>query len=280
MILVIVMLGLVLQSHAPRAPSEEHKESARPTKGTDQSEQNHEQNSVIPRKTADGGGDHQDASQKPESRNPHNWVDWLTGISTAVIALFTIVSVAVFWNQIRTARFSERAWLLVEYVGKSPHLEWQLMNAHINPTTAVSWKIKNYGRTPARIRCAKLRFHFINTLNELPHSPDYGDGQCADLVKIPTDGTMFGPNEETPLAVQFKGPGGKPSTPTDVQMAAVRSNSGFLMAYGIVEYDDVFKKDHETRFCHIYKTKMPASEHDGIRGWFSPGGPESYNRAT
>jgi hypothetical protein len=275
MFAIVLTLAVLFQLQAPIAPSVERGDPARPTQRTDKTEENHQPNAVVPNDTANGRGDHQDAAQKPEQRNEHN-SDWLTGGSTFVIAIFTIISAIIFAYQIRAAHFTERAWVLVSKFFKSDHLEWPDMRPDVNPTESVAWSLTNAGHTPARIRSVEARFHVIDRMESLPTYPNYGDGQCLKFDEIPTDGTMIAPDEIFNVTVYFEGSDGKPSAPTQEQIDAVREHNALLVAYGFVGYDDAFKKAHETRFCYVYHVNK-LDQRGGFSGWFSPGGPEKYN---
>lgn len=201
----------------------------------------------------------------------------INAASTVVIAFFTALTFGVFLYQIKVAHDAERAWIVVSDIHKPDHLEWIDMQPAIYPKETFSWTIKNTGRTPARILSVRLRFRFVQNLNQLSPRPDYGSGKCILVTRIPTEGAILPQNEPTMISTYFEGADGEASAPTQDQIDAVRLGTAFLIAYGSVSYRDIFKRKHETRFSHVYHVRMPTAQHVPIEGWFSAGGPESYN---
>lgn len=196
-------------------------------------------------------------------------------IVTAIIAV-------IYGYQIKVTHDAERAWVLADERHKPEQLEWIDVAAanRIYPRISFSWVIKNTGPTPARILDIKLRFHCVQSLNQLPRKPNYGSGKCTMLAEIPKDGSIISQNDTAKIATWFEGQNGEPSAPTQEQMDAVRTNRAFLIACGDIRYKDVFNRKHMTRFCDIYHVQMPEGVRAPIKGWFSVGGPKSYNKTT
>src|ERR1700693_1460343 len=255
MILLTSILSLFLiQTQQTLPPNKQAKATA-----TAQNSKNETNRSQIPTPPPEAKGDTKqttDDSNKNQNNSTDSpkrtRVEFLNAGSTVVIAIFTAFTFAVFLYQIKVTHDAERAWILINEWRKPETLEWWDVNPRVAPQTYFTWIMKNSGRSPARILKIQLRFHFVENLNNLPASPNYGNGGCMLIDEIPTDGTFIAPSGELTIRTYFEGADGKPSSPTQDQMDAVRGDKAFLIAYGSILYKDAFKRKHRTRFCHVY----------------------------
>ncbi len=283
-IAIFTLLTLPLLGDSARSqglPSHRQNDDSKTTQSVGSKSDHHQVPAIQsePLRDAQSTPNNSNGKESNSVKHPKS-VDTLNAVSTAVIALFTALTFCVFLYQVKVTHDSERAWIVIDSHRKPEHLEWMSVRTDINPHEVFSWTIKNTGRTPARILDIRLRFHYVDNLNHLPFRPDYGNGKCTMLSKIPTDGTIIPQGDTAEIATYFEGTNGEPGAPTQEQMDAVRSQKAFLVACGSVRYKDTFQRKHETRFCSIYNVRMPQHPHVPIEGWFSSGGPERYNKAT
>jgi hypothetical protein len=283
MMLLVSVVSVFLIQAQQNLPAHEQAKSA----NTAQNSKNVTDHPQIPAPPPETNGNAKQATDDPNKnqRDSHgssqrNKVDVLNAGSTLVIALFTAFTFCVFLYQIKVTHDAERAWILIDELHKPEHFDWIDVRPDIYPTSDFNWTVKNTGRTPARVLKVQLRYRFIDKLNNLAARPNYGDAKCMRIAEIPTDGTFVAPGETSTIGTFFEGPDGEPSTPTQEQMDAVRTNKAFLVAYGSVLYKDAFKRKHETRFCQVCHVRMPPGKRIPIESWFSAGGPEKYNITT
>jgi hypothetical protein len=107
----------------------------------------------------------------------------------------------------------------------------------------------------------------IGRLEDIPKEPEYGHrGPLNELPLV--KGDSFG-------VVAFLEPD---SILTKQNMIAIGTARQFLYAYGVVAYQDVFGKEHETRFGYVYH--FPQGGDPRPIGFRRDGLPSAYNRAT
>ena len=156
---------------------------------------------------------------------------------------------------------SDRAWLLIEIVKATPESQ---PATEQNPPPAVHIGLRNYGKTPAFIFAAEFRYE----ISDSPHEPPRPDIYAA-YTPIPYE-RIIAPNQ--PWIEQPKPEG----CLREEQAIAVNNTTGFLWAYGIVKYCDVYEGRHDTKFCYRYQPPLATPE--GQAG-FCMAGPRAYNNA-
>jgi len=208
------------------------------------------------------------------TQNAHDWIDWLNAFSTCVIALFTIVLAVGVIVQIRTARDSERAWVIVSPTVSAPPIGYipdpgdrksyvgrELRNVFLS-------SVKNTGNTPARIIEFVTKYKQVSRLQDIPAQPDYGPRQqSSDEVLLVKDDSAGGAAFLEPNVIV-----------TWTERTKIERQESFLYAYGVVGYVDAFQRKHETRFGYIYHFPLggDARPCSFSREFLPP----SYNKAT
>lgn len=74
-------------------------------------------------------------------------------------------------------------------------------------------------------------------------------------------------------------------SPTEKDVALIKDSAKFFCVYGFVNYRDAYGRDHETRFCYVYRigtlyllSATTGKSIDPSR--FRVGGPAEYNKQT
>jgi hypothetical protein len=190
----------------------------------------------------------------------HNWVDRLNAISTAVVAVFTVVLACIGIAQFSSTKLEKRAWMVV----KSPE----------PPTTdpdtgnaVIRWQVENRGRTPAWVTSLGSTARIVRVGDALPEPPTY---------------TMAGPFPPKGTVLPPKGKASRGVTIPAASMKAVEHGQEGkqyeLYVFGIVGYKDIYGTKRETRYCYLFKTGP--TEADPAPRDFYVGGPSSYNGVT
>ena len=202
------------------------------------------------------------------------WVDEIAAFSTLAIAVFTVVTVVVFFFQIKVTHDVERAWVVAS-LDETVNDLLQFIQMPVDGSKLNQLLLfTNRGRTPGKITRVRSRFCYVGSLDSLPPKPDYGT--CSELEQMPSDGRTLVPTEDFKMSLTFEGPK-KSNMPTDEEMKTVRAGGAHLVVFGIVDYRDAFNRSHSTRFCFVYRitrNQIPYS------GWFSLEGPPEYNKTT
>jgi hypothetical protein len=129
---------------------------------------------------------------------------------------------------------SNRAWILVQ-IGEAPMPTGDALIYWILPT------IKNHGKNPARVVKTAIRQHQVPQPDRLPAIPQYTGEHTYNFI-LPPDVPM------RPMNIAL--------TPDDFQK--IRQHESFLYAYGFIDYLDVGREQHQTRFCFLYHTALGA----------------------
>jgi type II secretory pathway pseudopilin PulG len=197
------------------------------------------------------------------------WVLVIVGIVGAWIAIRTLTNID---RQTKAAEVSaeaarlnaqalidaERAWIFVTIspLPGLPEESDRVEALFVMPT------IKDYGRTPARIK--KIWAKKQQFTNPVPPEPDY---EIADSVEL--DEIVLPPQVAIqPLRLSFSG--------SDFKQAREDSNLS-LCIYGYVDYSDLANRPRQTRFCYIYQVQAGFNP---LPSGFYIGGPSAYNKAT
>jgi hypothetical protein len=184
-----------------------------------------------------------------------DWKSFLNAISTTVVAVFTVLMVAVYWSQLQATKTAERAWIV--------DLPPGLPTRNPDGDTEIRWQLENRGRTPAWVTSLGSAAQIVAAGGPPPAIPPY-----TMSGPFPPQGTVLTPNGkiERGLTIPF------------ANMTAVEAGTHALYVFGIAEYRDIFGSKHETRYC--YRFKPGPTPADPAPRDFYVNGPPSYNRAT
>lgn len=185
----------------------------------------------------------------------------------------------------------ERGWVLVERIEPPQENDIQPPVVQIQIPYFV-YRLRLFGKTPCKILNAGMRFHLAN-INELepqpepdlPDEPKYfsdirGNNLTGKSGDIPCSGQVLAPRERVAMGKALESGS---LTKEDVHL--ITDSKRFLCAYGFVSYKDAYSRDHETRFCYVYRISTSAlmSASTGQRidpSRFRIGGPVEYNKQT
>jgi hypothetical protein len=186
----------------------------------------------------------------------HNWVDTLNATSTAVVGAFTVVLAVIGARQFLASKMTERAWIVC--LPPDPPTR--------NPNTGdaeIRWELENRGHTPAWVTILGSAGKIVRAGDEIPENPPY-----TMAGPFPREGTVLAPNGKVLRGLTIPA----------AHMAFVEQGTHVLFIFGIVEYRDVFKGKHETRYC--YRFKPGPTDADPSPRDFYVDGPRAYIRAT
>ncbi len=154
---------------------------------------------------------------------------------------------------------SDRAWLTF---GEVKILDLEPMPVGGTPKIpGVQYGLQNSGKTPAWLLRWKAQFKKLNSEEELPVDPQYGEAR-----EFP-NGVPIGPGGFRPESIALEG------ALSEQEFTRVKRRELFLIFYAFAEYRDVFKRTHRTRLCLVWNEP---SGFDHYRG-FRYGGPSNYN---
>lgn len=221
-----------------------------------------------------------------EDRATQRKLIWFTGVLAGVGVLQLIVmfltwvvyrrQATIMTRQTETTRDTERAWVIANPVDNAPvigfipsagagNLELHLVG--VGQRNVVSFSFKSTGNTPAKLVEAAILYRKVDSLENIPKEPDYGERvPLNDLPLVTGDSVGFVCSlEPSPIL---------PKAEAD----AVWGQQAFLYAFGIVVYRDVYDRLHETKFGFVYH--FPLGGDPRQKGFRRELMPPAYNRAT
>ncbi len=204
---------------------------------------------------------------KKEQEPPSDRAARLTSHATFWMALFTfvlsitsVVTVCVLRNQLKAMRIDQRAWISVATPRTKPPVNDPIL--HIKTIT-----ITNTGKTPA----LQLTAHLFVEVVPNGSQPHFAGG-IPHMVYIA--GAVFPNNPEELLVPRLQFKQGNSGDTEDLPISAgerdaLKEGRAWLATYGLLDYWDVFKKQHWTQFCNWDNYKA------GV--WYSAQGCSEYN---
>src|SRR5208282_2694979 len=137
----------------------EHPDNATEPKGQESQKAKESLPAVIEQQTSHGEvADQKSQSKASEStQQSHDWIDKLNALSTTVIAFFTILLFFGVIRQIRTARDTDRAWIVVSPLETAPEIGYiafpnpELYDIGKDHANAFGARLTNTGETPAKM---------------------------------------------------------------------------------------------------------------------------------
>ena len=186
--------------------------------------------------------------------DPQWWSVWVNGC----IALTTLATLFLLDNQITAIRNTERAFLIPI---------WERWPRRVEGTKgeapSFEWEFKNCGKTPAFVRESVAHLILIDSLDNLPKKPDYSGA-------VTYHGDPLIPRQEMDRNFFSQMKDSRDSITIEDEH---RTGSKILYAYGMVRYDDMYGRSHETRFGVRFTGKERFSSMDE----FVVDGPKQYN---
>jgi len=206
---------------------------------------------------------------------------WLVivGLIQAGILALTVCAIV---GQIKAAKDSERAWILVNRVG-SPN-KWYDQDTAIYPSAIFEFKIS--GKTPAKIMDASLILRPVPVKHGIsPAEPDLPptfayERQVKRNQEIPELGRVLAPEVIFQAQIILEN-----VFLSEHEWFDLRDGKTIMCAYGFIVYRDAFKREKETRVCYVYNFSNGGviKSIDGTvlnPPGFRIGGPTGYNHAT
>lgn len=201
---------------------------------------------------------HQDSADTPQEANdnPPKWYAAFKGPEWwLVIAAFGTLGV-VAWQAVETRRATQaaqrsinavegenRPWLLVEF-GESAGDSITSPNP-INSTPTCSFRIKNYGRTPAELLKIKADLVISDNPKTPPSKDIVEDGKRFNPQILPQKGVLVQTTELLASIWDYN--------------AAVSGTKNYLWLRGIVEYKHTIKSagvpNYQTKFSYLWESK-------------------------
>jgi hypothetical protein len=175
--------------------------------------------------------------------------------------------------------YAERPWLLIPMGKEFSEIDRPLMITRLAGEyrrSFVTFRLRNYGRSPARVIEQKLRMFIGGTEDDIPDIAAY---QSAGAV---LDNYTFAQDVTAPIQATIE-PDGMIST-RDFEDLFVTKTRGLWLC-GYIKYVDTFdRRDapvYETRICFRWNHElMHVLDHDIRQSFWIMAGPREYNRAT
>ena len=174
--------------------------------------------------------------------------DWIIALFTFILVGAAIYQFVIMNGQLETMQIDQRAWMKVGAVPDKPgddHVTWQIASGQpvVYPVRFV-----NTGKTPATDIDMSVFIEIVDA-DKGPHL-EYVDAPDADghPHARATSGISF-PNADVNQRISRIGGDGSPRTATNDEVKAVNDGKAYLAVYGIIKYDDVFKRHQWTKFC-------------------------------
>jgi hypothetical protein len=149
---------------------------------------------------------------------------------------------------------SERAWVTVEIIPGDP-TDMQVWEKADKYVLGIPVRLKNIGKTPARITNSYIRHVFADTVNtkvlphvpRLPETPDY---EATDGTKIVPEDKVMMPQKTYDFLISL------PKIAIAHELPKWKIADTLLCVYGLVRYDSLGEV-RETRFCYTYFFTRP-----------------------
>lgn len=185
----------------------------------------------------------------------------------------------------------ERAWLLVEKMGIADDPISAAIHASGSGPVVIkdvwldipgaTFAVRNYGSTPGIITFIEARVELGASRDEPPNPEQVFVPGTFSVAAVASMLAKKKANLIEEHIVPQKGERIELARLSSVfhlmpeQLTRIKNDADFLWAYGVVRYQDVYDRQHETRFCYRYI--VPPEEplcHFCLRG------PEQFNKAT
>lgn len=218
-----------------------------------------------------------------QDRADSEW--WLvgTGILTAAFIAWqsyeTRKSAQATQLNVEAVIFAERPWLLIPMGQEFSDIDRPILITRLPGTVARSFctfRLKNYGRSPARVIEQKLRLVIGGTENDLPSADPY---QPHDAVR---EDYTFAQDVTTPIQATIY-PDGMVSSKEFEDVFQKKTRAVWLCGY--IKYTDTFARAvspiYETRFCFRWNHEFTnLMDFDKKHSFWIMAGPLEYNKAT
>jgi hypothetical protein len=208
-------------------------------------------------------------------KNIQSWALVIVGFLAALAATLTLVAIKEQTKATATAADAarksadalidiERPWVLITV--ERPDYRYIKMDGEDTLRYTGGWRMRNFGRTPARITHLAGTFECLEELSFLPKTPVYLHAPEIDVQILAPTGNQ---TEDEGLSVTI--PYTDEKLPEGL-WTELKAGKKKLVFYGFVAYEDPFGRKHETRFCYALSTKWLS--------FIDIAGPPEYNKQT
>jgi len=247
---ILVLTTLLVQGGEP---------PKQPAKSGDSGEQGRGEVKPVPSGTNTAGS----ATTKPngdtnQTRTDNSWIHWITPIdpfSTAVIAIFTVLTYFNLSSQLQATKIEKRAWLVPD-IGL-------IEETKITGTFQVIVQLKNNGKSPAWVTAAGSKGLWADDKNPLPKHPEYNL-----MGPFSKKGQLLPPSAWLPQGFSLP----------NIQLTRAVKGEAVLYVFGFIEYRDVYGENHRSRYCYQAKPSLDLTHPHPLD--FYIGGPDEYSEAT
>jgi hypothetical protein len=209
--------------------------------------------------------------------------DWWIRLLTAVIAAATVMQAYIYWRQKALMRDalaetkkaadaakasadalmnSERAWLVARPVEIAPNI-YTLPNAGQVMRNAFACRIWNAGKTPAKLMRSAMKYVRVKSLSDLPVATIDPAASIDGGTLVPTEASA----QMGLVLVAYLEPD---VFVTPEELMELRQQKMFLYAYGVVEYEDAFKRSQTIPLGFAYHFPMGGDPRPEGFYWFLP----------
>jgi hypothetical protein len=188
--------------------------------------------------------------------------EWVIVYVTAAYTIISTLTLVAIYKQYRSTQEAERAVLVPLWengVQQNPEKK--------EPSHCFQWNFTNWGKGPAFVYETSAEMILLESIDDLPKRPKYGGSAHFKGDPVPPQKTL-----ECGLFAPMKDP-----RRYEVIQAEYRTGGKLLYVYGFVRYQDMFGREHETRFGLRYRAD--AEPNRSIDG-FLVDGPKPYNKYT
>jgi hypothetical protein len=159
---------------------------------------------------------------------------WLTGFTGGLVFATVMLCIATGWLVLEGKRSSDRQ--LRAYLSATPKLAMNWMNPGFN--IGISINLHNHGQTPA----SHIRYGW--GLGSLQAPLPVGFRFPPISVQIDNNQTLF-PRETLPFRIFAE-------RPTAAQIAAVETNTERFYVWGVITYEDAFRRTRTTKLSFSF----------------------------
>lgn len=153
-----------------------------------------------------------------------------TAYATIALAITSVLTICVLWNQLSEMRLENRAWVGVDGLIS--------FDFKASPNFSVPFDVTNTGKTPA------LDVTMRATSKSRPKGEKFTATYSAPYSETPSV-SVIQPQMHTILPTL-------PGPVTTAQYDSVKDGPYILYVYGNITYKDIYKHAHETDFCVMY----------------------------
>jgi len=162
------------------------------------------------------------------------------------MCVVTILALIVCYEQLKTTRTDERAWLRIDLAYQTKDLTSAIVVAQDQPLSA-HLSVANFGKTVAKAIYVDACMEMLD--NTQPIQAKWMS-KCYQRPHYRVEtGLLFPGSGINDTQMQRVSQNLAPTPPTQVQFEQFTAGKGYVIVFGRVHYIDVFKQERWTQFC-------------------------------